>query len=603
MKKSISFLIMIFMISSTIAQNQKPDPRLKGIDQQLEEVLADWKASGFAVAVVEKNKIVYAKGFGYRDYDKKLPADANTLFAIGSSTKAFTSSVLGLLRKEGKLGFEDSPRKYISELKFFNSELDNMVTIQDMMCHRTGIPRHDLSWYLFPTASKDTLIQRMAHQEPFTDLRKQWYYNNFMFLTQGVIAEKITGKSWEENIADLFFKPLGMNRSNASIAEMKKSKNAALGYELTDDDEIKKLDYYDIAGMSPAGSINSSVNEMSNWLITWINNGKFEEKEILPENYVSEAISSHMVVGGGAPGKEYPDLHIANYGYGWFLSSYRGHYRVEHGGNIDGFSANACFYPSDSIGIIVLTNQDGSTIPSVVRNIMADRMLGIIPIDWNKDLKERREKAIKEQKEVEAKSISSQVKGTKPSHILQEFVGTYSHPGYGSFELSVERDSLFGQFKIEKIWLQHYHYDIFKPFEVEETGIDTTDAAVGLLLNFITNDVGEISAVSMKVEPTLDPIKFKRKPSIIELDKEILDQYIGEYELAGTIIKVYLKNENTLCLLVPGQPEYELLPTATHKFSLKILDGYKVEFVESDQGGISDVLFIQPNGTFKATKK
>jgi hypothetical protein len=328
-----------------------------------------------------------------------------------------------------------------------------------------------------------------------------------------------------------------------------------------------------------------------------------EEKEILPENYVSEAISSHMVVGGGAPGKEYPDLHIANYGYGWFLSSYRGHYRVEHGGNIDGFSANACFYPSDSIGIIVLTNQDGSTIPSVVRNIMADRMLGIIPIDWNKDLKERREKAIKEQKEVEAKSISSQVKGTKPSHILQEFVGTYSHPGYGSFELSVERDSLFGQFKIEKIWLQHYHYDIFKPFEVEETGIDTTDAAVGLLLNFITNDVGEISAVSMKVEPTLDPIKFKRKPSIIELDKEILDQYIGEYELAGTIIKVYLKNENTLCLLVPGQPEYELLPTATHKFSLKILDGYKVEFVESDQGGISDVLFIQPNGTFKATKK
>ena len=603
MKKPISFLIMIFIISSTFAQNKKLDPRLKGIDQQLENVLANWKAPAFAVAIVEKDKIVYAKGFGYRDYKNKLPADANTLFAIGSSSKAFTSSILGLLRKDGKLTFDDSPRKYIPELNFFNSELDNMVTIQDMMCHRTGIPRHDFSWYLFPTESKDSLIQRMAHQEPFTDIRKQWYYNNFMFLTQGVIAEKITGKSWEENIGEHFFKPLGMKRSNASIAEMKESKNAALGYELTDDDEIKKLDYYNIAAMSPAGSINSSVNEMSNWLITWINNGKFEGKEILPKNYVTEAISSHMVVGGGVPGKEYPDLHMGNYGYGWFLSSYRGHYRVEHGGNIDGFSANACFYPSDSIGVIVLTNQDGSSVPSVVRNIVADRMLGITPIDWNTDLKERREKAIKEQKEAEAKSISNQVKGTKPSHILQEFTGIYSHPGYGSFELKVERDSLFAQFKLMKFWLRHHHYDVFKPFEVEETGIDTSDAVGGLILNFKTNDAGEISKVLMKIEPTLDPIEFKRQPTSIDVDKETLDNYIGEYELAGTVIKVYIKNENTLFLLVPGQPEYELLPTATHKFAIKILDGYKVEFVENDQGGISDVLFIQPNGTFKASKK
>ena len=108
--------------------------------------------------------------------------------------------------------------------------------------------------------------------------------------------------------------------------------------------------------MSPAGSINSSVNEMSNWIITWINKGKFNDKQILPEAYADEAISSQMVISGALPDKEFPDMHMENYGYAWFLSSYRGHYRVEHHGNIDGFSANVAFFPSDSIGVVVLTN-------------------------------------------------------------------------------------------------------------------------------------------------------------------------------------------------------------------------------------------------------
>ena len=175
------FLLGLLTCISILGFTQKKsvtDTRLVGLDAELQKVLDTWKAPGFAVAVVEKNKIIYAKGFGFSDYEKKTPVTPNTLFAIGSCSKAFTSAVLGQLRNENKLTFEDKPSQYIPELKFFNNEMNNTIQIRDLMSHRTGLPRHDYSWYLFPSDSKDSLIQRVAYQEPFTGVREKWYYNN-----------------------------------------------------------------------------------------------------------------------------------------------------------------------------------------------------------------------------------------------------------------------------------------------------------------------------------------------------------------------------------------------------------------------------------------
>ena len=593
------FICSLCIGTSVYAQTDK---RLKGIEKELNTILKTTKAAGFSVAVVEGKKILYAKGFGYRDYENKVPVDANTLFAIGSSSKSFTAAVLGQLRKEEKLDFGDSPLKYLKDFKFYNDDMDNNIIIQDLMSHRTGLPRHDYSWYLFPTYDKDSLLQRVQYQEPFTGIRQQWYYNNFMFLAQGVIAERITEKSWEDNIKERFFKPLGMNRSNVSIDELLKSSNAAFGYELKKNDEIRKMDYYRIAGMRPAGSINSSANEMSNWLITWINKGKFRGQEVLPERYRDEAIGSHAVVSSALPDKKVPDAHITNYGYGWFIASYKGHYRVEHGGNIDGFAASVAFFPSDSIGIVVLANQNGSAVPGLVRNTIADRMLKVNKTNWTKRFKDRQAKAKKAAAEAKKESKASNIPNTKPSHLLEEYMGEYSNDGYGKFTLSVEKDSLFANFKRMKFYLRHYHYDVFEPFRVEKTGIDTTDTGP-LRFNFSTNDAGDISGAKMKVEPTLDPIFFKRKPSTIDVSKETLESYVGEYELSGLTMKIYTKGGTTLYAFVDGQPEYELFATDTHKFSLKILDGYKLEFLEDDDHNINALMMIQPNGTFKATRK
>jgi len=602
MKAGFFFILLTSMSIALMAQ-KKPamDTRLAGLDAELQKVLETWKAPGFAVAVVEKNKIIYAKGFGYSDYEKKIAVTPNTLFAIGSCSKAFTSAILGQLRGESKLAFEDKPSKYIPELKFFNDQMNNTIQIRDLMSHRTGLPRHDFSWYLFPSDSKDSLIQRVAYQEPFAGVREKWYYNNFMFLAQGVVAEKITGKSWEENVRERIFKPLGMERSNLSIPEMQKATDIAIGYGLKNETHTEKMDYYHIAGMAPAGSINSSVTEMSNWVITWINGGKFKGKEIIPANYVTEAMSSQMVIGAALPDKNNPDLHLSNYGYGWFLASYKGHYRVEHGGNIDGFSASTSFFPSDSVGIVVLVNQNGSAVPSVVRNIVSDRILKVKQTDWNKELKDRRNKAIAEQEKAAATRSSNKVKGAKPSHILAEFTGKYSHPAYGEFTITYDRDSLIANFKRMKLWLSHHHYDVFNSYAIENGKADTTTNENSTQFQFFGNEVGEISKVAIKLEPTLAAFEFKRTPIKVTISDADLKRYESEYELGGMAVRFFIKGD-VLRLFVPGQPEYELVPTGKHKFMIKGLEGFKIEFVETN-GSFSEAVFNQPNGVFKAKRK
>ena len=254
--RKILTLLLISTTTFSFAQKQKSteDKRFVGLDTAFARVLKDWNAAGFAVAVVEKDKIVYAKGFGYRDYENKIPVTPNTLFAIGSCTKAFTASLIGMLVQDGKVDYDKPVRNYLPELKFYKDEMNNKITLRDMMCHRTGLPRHDYSWYLFTTPSRDSLIQRIQYMEPSAGLRERWQYNNFMFLAQGAVVEKITSKSWEDNIREKIFTPLGMSNSFLNVDDMSKSNDASIGYGIKNDSIIKKLDYYHIDAMGPAGS-------------------------------------------------------------------------------------------------------------------------------------------------------------------------------------------------------------------------------------------------------------------------------------------------------------------------------------------------------------
>ncbi|HYE53475.1 MAG TPA: serine hydrolase domain-containing protein, partial [Chitinophagaceae bacterium] len=314
--RPIVLFIGILICATTFGQ---ADKRLQGIDTFVNRVLKDWHAAGCAVAVVEKNKIIFAKGFGYKDYEKKIPATENTQFAIGSCSKAFTASLLGMLVKDGKLDLDKPVSNYLPELKFYNEFLTDHVTARDMMCHRTGLPRHDYSWY-GADVPRDSLLYRIRFLEPSFSLRERWQYNNFMFLAQGVLAEKLYGRKWEELVRSKIFEPLGMNRSNFSVMDMQKDSDFTFGYR-EQKDSVVRMEYLNIDPIGPAGSINSTVKDMANWVITWINGGKFNGKEILPASYVNQAMSAQMVVGAALPSKDIPDVHMSSYGLGWIVSS------------------------------------------------------------------------------------------------------------------------------------------------------------------------------------------------------------------------------------------------------------------------------------------
>lgn len=599
--------MMMLSLTSFTQSSKKgtdaPDKRFAGLDTTFTRVLKEWKAAGFAVAVVEKNKVVWAKGYGYRDLENKLPATPNTQFAIGSCTKAFTATLIGMLNKDGKLDYDKPVRTYLPELKFFNDELNDKVTLRDMMSHRTGLPRHDYSWYLFTTTSRDSILQRIEYMEPSTGLRSRWQYNNFMFFLQGMVAEKLTGKSWEDNVKERIFAPLGMTNSGFSVKEMAKSAEGAVGYVLQKDSIIEKTDYYDINSMGPAGSINSSVTDMAKWVAAWISDGKSDGKELIPTAYRSEAISGQMVMSGGLPDKETPDVQFANYGFGWMMTSYRGHYRVEHGGNIDGFSASTCFFPTDSIGIVVLVNQDGSAIPGLVRNYIADRLLKEKYIDWSSKGRKKVEKDKKAAEDAK-KSVTSNRKTNAPmTHPVKDYEGIYTHKGYGSFIVALKNDSLFVQMKDKSLWLKHYHYDVFDAWLVDKKdGIDTVNQEA-VKVQFVMNVSGDIESASLQLEPSIKPLIFTRAAKEMDVKKDDLSKYVGEYELAGMTAKFYLKGEKTLYLFVPGQPEYELSPIEKDRFALKIVSGYYVKFDISDKGEVTGVTFQQPNGNFAATRK
>ncbi|MFN4146796.1 MAG: serine hydrolase [Runella sp.] len=603
--KTIRLLLVLLIATNAFAQKRKntsPPDRFAGLDTAFNRLLKDWKAAGFAVAVVEKNKVIYAKGFGYRDVEQKLPVTPNTAFAIGSCTKAFTSALVGLLQKDGKIEYDKPVTTYLPELRFFNDNLNAHLTVRDMMCHRTGLPRHDFSWYLNPT-TRDSLLKRIQFMEPSAPLRERWQYNNFMFLAQGVLTEKLTEKSWEDNVREKILSPLGMKNSFFSVKEFAKQPEPAKPYNVLKDSVIHAIEYYDIDGMGPAGSINSTVLDMAKWVQLWLNGGKLDGKEILPAAYCTEAVSSQMVIGAALPTAEIPDVHLSNYGFGWFLSSYRGHYRVDHGGNINGFSANTSFFPSDSIGIVVLANQNGSAIPTIVRNLIADRLLKLPYHNWHGDRFAAAQKAKNAAKEAEKKATESRKLGTKPSHSLDSYAGLYQNDGYGRFDIFVRNDSLFLKNKYSTAWLSHYHYDIFRDYDTKE-GIDTTQKSQ-LRFQFNTNLVGDIESLSVhNLEPTLGkPLMFTRTIPPKALTTDELKKYVADFTLMGLTIKTYLKDDKTLYVLVPGQPEYELTPIGKHQFNFAKVPGFSVVFDLNDKNEVTALTFRQPNGNFKADRK
>lgn len=503
MKRIIIILLYLILTPVVFAQNEI-DSRLNGLDTIITRTLGKWNIPGCAVTIVEKNKIIYERGFGYRDLRTKKTIEENTIFHIASCTKSFTAALIGILNEEGKIDIDKPANNYLPILRFSDPFLTMNVTIRDMMTHHTGIPSHDISQFGFENTPRDSLVQNIQYFQKSAGLREKFQYNNYMYTALGAIAEHVEkGKTWEEQIKERFFIPLGMESSSTSYNELQKNNNKAHPHEVTFDMQPIEIPLQSQANMGPCGSINSNANDIANWLITLLNGGIYEKKVIIPAEFYAQSTTPQWRSKNVPSGK----INYLGYGFGWNIAIYQGHYSVYHGGSVDGFGSMLLFLPDDSIGMAIFINSRGSSVPMIIANFITDKLLDLPYTDWSKNqLNDFKNQQKKYEKDFYSKGPSAFL----PSHNLEDYCGQYYNPGYGIINIFQRGDSLTGRYGSLNIWLKHYNYDAFRAIIYRSRHTLGKIDVWNRPAVFIQNTNGEISKLSILLERQVNPIIFEK---------------------------------------------------------------------------------------------
>ena len=580
-----------FTLGKSASAAAEANEALRDLDSFTSQAMEDWKVPGLAVAVVVEDQVIYSRGFGHRDVENKRPVTPHTLFAIGSATKAFTTFAMASLVQEGSLEWETPVQDYLPEFRMHDPVVTDHITPRDLVTHRSGLPRHDLMWYNNQEISREKLVHRLRYLPLNAGLRQEYQYNNLMYLTAGYLVEELTGQTWEQAVRSRILNPLNMNRTNFSIESSRKDTNYALPYQ-EKDDLIERMEFRNIDVMAPAGAINSSVMEMTHWLKLHLNRGKYEGAELLNTTLLEGLHTPYTPIPGSS---EREEISSASYGPGWFIQTYRGHKRVSHGGNIDGFTALVTLFPDDRAGIVVLANKNAAGFPDVLTKHIADRILGLDPVAWNDEGLQSRKQSEQAQEKAEEKQGATRRKGTRPTHTLDAFTGNYRHPGYGLLKVRQADDSLQFTFNDITTTLEHWHYNVFNGLEGEDATFED------MKLQFHTNMDGYIASLEAPFEPAVDNMVFVKQPDPKLSDPGYLREMTGRYVLADDTISVTLTGSR-LRLKFPGQPLYTLIPALGDRFQFQDYQVIHVEFSRDESNTVETLLLDQPNGRFTAEK-
>lgn len=514
------FVAFVLCLATRADAAAEPDAteQFQGFDKFVKSVMSDWKVPGVAVAVIHDGEILLAEGYGYRDVEEKLPVTADTLFAIGSNSKSFTVTLLGMLNDEGQLDWDKPVFEYLPGFQMHDPTATLQMTARDLVTHRSGLPRHDLIWHATCLTRKE-LFDRLRYLEPTKEFRSNYQYQNLMFMTAGYLAGHIGEGDWEMLATEKILKPLGMQRSNFSVDDMQTDADFAYPYS-TDgadkDEQVVRIPFRNIDAIGPAGSINSSVSEMIRYVQFHIDYGKHGENRLLSESNARAMQTPQMVM--TADDDRDVELGDPTYGLGLIVSTYRGHKYVGHGGGIDGFISAMSWLPHERIGVVVLSNFSGEAnpVPNIVTRNVFDRLLELDPIDWNTRSRDRFEKAIKERDEKREDAAAERKQGTSPSHPLQDYEGDYEHPAYGTATVVKERKKLNCTVAGFTLPLEHFHYDVFA---VPEDVPREIRSYRGRRVQFFYDKKGDIDRLSVSLEPRVDDIIFKRTKTAAKEDK------------------------------------------------------------------------------------
>jgi CubicO group peptidase (beta-lactamase class C family) len=438
-------IIVALLLCGASAPAQTAPPA--DLDTYIAATMKAFDVPGLSVAIVKDGKVVLARGYGVRKMGERTPVDENTLFGIGSNTKAFTSAALATLVDEHKISWDDPVYERLPGFQMYDPYVSHEMTIRDMLTHRSGMGLGEGDLLIWPhtTFTRAEIIYKLRFMKPASSFRSHYAYDNLMYIAAGQIIPAVTGRSWEDYVRERILVPLGMNTTNLTTDDFKPGVDFAWPHSKVDG-QLQPIEFHNLDNAAPAGSINSSAAEMAKWIQLQLAHGKFPGRDarLFSEEQSRTMWSAHTILPiDSRPGPlDALRPNFAAYGLAWVLRDYHGRKLVGHTGAVSGFVSRVMLVPEENLGVVILTNaeQDGA-FDSILYQVL-DHYFGVPPTDWIAAFKAADEKEQKEVQETIKRRQSNRATGSTPSLPLEKYAGIYQDPWYGSVSIKFENGSL-----------------------------------------------------------------------------------------------------------------------------------------------------------------
>lgn len=496
MKKLSSFCIACLLFVG-LAKAQELDRAgfLKdSLDIYMNRALTNWRIPGAAVCVVKDGKVVLMKTYGVKELGLPAKVDENTLFMIGSNTKAFTATALAMLQERKQLSLDDKVTKYIPDFKLDNKAAGEQAIIKDLLCHRLGFQTFQGDFTFYNTnLSRHEVIEKLGHMKAAYPFRTKWGYTNSAFLTAGEIIPKVAGRTWEIFLKDNIFAPLGMTNTLALTADMPKSLNRTAAHTLVDG-RLVAIPYCQIDALAPAGAISSSISDMSKWVMALLDNGKVGQRQVIPATAIAATREPQDIVGSVRHLNGETNYQL--YGLGWFIQDYAGHRIVMHDGGVNGYVSSVTLVPQDKLGIIILTNTDQNSLYEALRWEIMDAYFKLPYRNYSQAYLEFF-KTNQTNDQIVDKKLRDTVAMKRPTAMpLSAYTGKYMNDLYGTLTISIGGDLDQLQLRFE------HHPKMFataQPLGGNRFYVVFSDPELGKAVFPFTFANGRISSVRVKV--------------------------------------------------------------------------------------------------------
>src|SRR5579859_4945029 len=522
LRTSPLWLLLMVCVQPAFAQNAPP----ADLDAYVARVLKTFEVPGLSVAIIKDGKVVLAKGYGVRKLGEPTPVDENTLLAIGSNTKAFTSAALATLVDESKISWDDPVYERLTGFQMYDPYVSHEMTIRDLLTHRSGmgLGEGDLLFWPHTTYTREDVIHKLRYMKPQSSFRSHYAYDNLLYMTAGQIIPAVTGTSWDDYIRQHVFAALGMTHSNVSNTEFKQGDDYAFPHSRVDG-KLQVIPFGPLDNAGPAGSINSSAADMAKWVQLQLNHGKFTGREghLFSEERSKEMWTPQTILPTGEPPQPLAGLkaNFADYALGWALRDYHGRKLIGHTGGVGGFVSRVMLVPEENLGVVVLTNaEEGGAFDSILYHVL-DYYFHLPVTDWIGGYKAYKDKEEADALETMKKAEGSRAATSKPSLPLDKYAGVYNDAWYGPITIRQENGGLVISFDHTPGMigdLQHWQYDTFKAHWRVRT---TEDAFITFSLNPDGSiDSARMVAVSPLADFSFDYQDLLLKPAMVSAEKK-----------------------------------------------------------------------------------